>query len=57
MYKVDEISQNGDNEQFEELEDAEDAAVKRSINDSFVGVWDDDGLLVSIAYMGTLYSC
>ena len=38
-------------DQFEELEDAEIAALEASIDDSLWGVWDeDDGELVSLAF-------
>jgi hypothetical protein len=38
-------------EQFEELEDAEIAALEASIDDALWGVWDeDDGELVSLAF-------
>jgi hypothetical protein len=38
-------------ERFEELEDAEIAALKASIDDSLYGVWDeDDQELVSLAF-------
>jgi len=38
-------------ERFEELEDAEIAALEASIDDSLWGVWDeDDGELVSLAF-------
>jgi hypothetical protein len=38
-------------EEYEELEDAEIAAIQASIDDGLWGVWDeDDGELVSLAF-------
>jgi hypothetical protein len=38
-------------EEYEDLEDAEIAALKASIDDALWGVWDeDDGELVSLAF-------
>lgn len=38
-------------DRFEELEDAEVAALEASIDDSLWGVWDeDDGELISLAF-------
>lgn len=38
-------------EQFEELEDAEIAALEASVDDGLWGIWDeDDGELVSLAF-------
>lgn len=44
-------------ENFEELDDAETAAVEASIDDSLWGVWDnDDGELVSLAFCKRLFN-
>lgn len=51
------IHPSKDDERFEELEDAEEAAIKASIDDDVWGVWEDDGgELQSIAYQCQIFS-
>jgi hypothetical protein len=45
------ITGNKEEERFEELDDAEIAALEASIDDALWGVWDeDDGELMSLAF-------
>lgn len=44
-------------EEYAEIEDAEEAAVKASIDDGFWGVWDEEtGTLISLAFGSVLFS-
>lgn len=58
MYKIGILhNPTGDGEQFDELEDAEEAAIENSIDDGIWGVWNIESReLVSIAYAQELFS-
>lgn len=43
-------------EEYAEIEDAEEAAVKASIDDGLWGVWDEEtGVLISLAFGSALF--
>lgn len=56
MFFVVEIDVPAEVEEFDTLETAEVAALERSANDHFIGVYDEMKVLVSIAYKWNLFS-
>lgn len=58
MYKVGILQRpNEADEEFDEIEDAEEAAITNSIDDGLWGVWDvETNTLISIAYAQILFS-